>query len=221
LVVCFLIFATGGGAMRFNFWHGLVILYLIARAVMAAADDHAVALPPGVQAVWDLDKAHRETTPTREQICINGLWRWQPAAAQPDQPPDKNWGHFKVPGCWPGITNYMQKDSQTVFAHPSWQDQRLSGVTAAWYEREIAIPAAWTGRRITLSADCVDSLAIAYVDGRRAGELRFPGGELDLTPVLMPSEKHCHALLQRQQCRPSGAGQRRPPRPVRRCVPRQ
>ncbi len=36
-------------------------------------------LPPGVHAVWDLGKAYRETTPTRERLSINGLWRWQPA----------------------------------------------------------------------------------------------------------------------------------------------
>ena len=36
-------------------------------------------LPAGVQAAWDLETAYRETTPTRERICINGLWRWQPA----------------------------------------------------------------------------------------------------------------------------------------------
>ena len=32
-------------------------------------------LPEGVGAVWDLDKAYRKTMPTRERICINGLWR--------------------------------------------------------------------------------------------------------------------------------------------------
>ena len=33
------------------------------------------ALPPGVKAVWNLNAAHREWTPTRERVCINGLWR--------------------------------------------------------------------------------------------------------------------------------------------------
>ena len=33
----------------------------------------AVALPEGVQAVWEMDKAHREATATRERICLNGL----------------------------------------------------------------------------------------------------------------------------------------------------
>jgi hypothetical protein len=39
-------------------------------------------LPQGVKAVWDLEKAYRESTPTRERLGINGLWRWQPAAGE-------------------------------------------------------------------------------------------------------------------------------------------
>jgi hypothetical protein len=105
----------------------------------------AAPLPEGVRAVWDVNKAYRETTPTRERICINGLWRWQPAEVKADQPPTHNWGYFKVPGCWPGITDYMQKDFQTVYAHPSWKGVSLRSITAAWYQREIAIPSEWGG----------------------------------------------------------------------------
>jgi len=37
-------------------------------------------LPAGAKAVWDLDKAFRETTYSRERICING--QWQPSSAE-------------------------------------------------------------------------------------------------------------------------------------------
>src|SRR6476646_7259215 len=84
-------------------------------------DNSAVPLPGGVQAVWDISKAFREATLTRERICLNGLWRWQPADAQSEELPAGSWGYFKVPGSWPGITDYMQKDSQTVFAHADWK----------------------------------------------------------------------------------------------------
>ena len=86
----------------------------------------AVPLPDGVKAVWGISKAYRETTPTREKICINGLWLWQPARASDDQVPAQGWGYFKVPGCWPGITDYMQKDFQTVHAHPSRSEEHTS-----------------------------------------------------------------------------------------------
>lgn len=157
--------------------------------------DAIAELPRGVKAVWGLDQAHRESTETRERVCINGLWRWQPARGASDAVPSAGWGYFKVPGCWPGISNYMQKDCQTVFAHPSWKDEGLSGVTAAWYQREITVPQQWTGRRIVLQADYVNSFAVVYIDGKKAGEIRFPAGEADVTAVCQPGKKHVLSVL--------------------------
>lgn len=94
------------------------------------------------------------------------------------------------PGCWPGITDYLDKDCQTVYAHPSWKDQRLADVTAAWCQREITVPAEWTGRRIAAYAEYVNSLAAIYVDGAEVGEIRFSSGEADLTSVCRPVAKH-------------------------------
>jgi beta-galactosidase len=155
----------------------------------------AVRLPDGVRAVWDLGAAARETTPTRERVCINGLWQWQPADPLSDRVPESDWGYFKVPGAWPGITDYMQKDFQTVHAHPRWKDTRLSSVTAAWYQREITIADNWTGRRIAVSAEYLNSYAVVYVDGRRAGELRFPAGEVEIGSLCRPGGRHTLSLL--------------------------
>lgn len=160
-----------------------------------SAEPAAVELPPGVQAVWDLNKAYHETTPTRERICLNGLWRWQPAEAQAKEVPDSNWGFFKVPGCWPGITDYLQKDCQTVFAHQSWSGQKLGALTAAWYEREIALPKLWSGRRVSLSLEYLNSYAAVYLDGKPVGEARFPGGDLDLSSALKDDAPHRLTLL--------------------------
>jgi len=140
--------------------------------------------------VWDLGQAHREATPTRERVCLNGLWRWQPAAAEVNEPPSGGWGHFKVPGSWPGVTDYMQKDSQRVFTHPDWSGQNLSRISAAWYEREFAVPDSWSGRRVMLRLEYLNSFAAVFVDGRRVGEMRFPGGELDLGNACRPGGMH-------------------------------
>src|SRR5437868_3811832 len=108
----------------------IVVVTAVASAHSKAAPA-AVPLPPGITAVWDLAKADRVTTPTRERICVNGLWRWQPAPHDGDDSghvPAGGWGYFKVPGCWPGITDYMQKDCQTVWPHPSWADRKLGDV---------------------------------------------------------------------------------------------
>jgi beta-galactosidase len=123
----------------------------------SAAEPNAAVLPDGVRAVWDTDKAYRETTPSRERICLNGLWRWQPGESMPDAVPAGGWGWFKVPGCWPGITDYMQKDAQTLVRHPDWKQTNLSRMTTAWYEREAAIPANWKGRRVSLALEYLNS----------------------------------------------------------------
>ena len=162
---------------------------------LARAEEPAIALPEGVKAEWDLTKPHREQTPTRERTCLNGLWRWQPADAKADAPPTANWGWFKVPGCWPGVTDYMQKDCQTVFAHPSWKDRKLREIAAAWYEREFSTPKEHAGDRMALHIDYLNSLAIVFIDGKKAGDLRYPGGELDITALCRPGEKQRLSML--------------------------
>ena len=168
---------------------------LLSAASARATGGAVVELPPGVEAVWDVDRAHREATPTRERICLNGLWRWQPADPKSDRAPAANWGWFKVPGCWPGITDYMQKDSQTVHAHPAWNGERLGAISAAWYQREITVPRDWGGRRISLRSEYLNSFAAVFVDGSRAGELHFPGGDLDITSHCKPGRTHTLSLL--------------------------
>ncbi|MCB1128654.1 MAG: hypothetical protein KDM81_19315, partial [Verrucomicrobiae bacterium] len=109
----------------------------------AQGTPRVAVLPAGVRAEWDAAKAFRQSTPSRERICLNGLWQWQPAGEGATVPPPDGWGWFKVPGCWPGITDYMQKDCQTVFPHPDWEGQSMGDMRAAWYGREIAIPPGW------------------------------------------------------------------------------
>jgi len=150
-------------------------------------------LPEGVKAVWDLDKAYREKTPTRERICINALWRWQPAKGAADAVPAEGWGYFKVPGNWP--QDPRQGGSQVLYPHPSWKDQKLGDVTTAWYQREITVPKEWTGRRIVLHVEYLSSFATVYVDGKKVGEMRFPWGEADLTSACRPAGKHVLSML--------------------------
>ena len=181
-------------------WHagvGLAVIWgmLLTGYPTVDADEIAAELPAGVKAVWDLERAQRESTATRERFCINGLWRWQPATTDSATPPATDWGFFKVPGCWPGITDYLQKDSQTFYPHPRWKTVRLAGVPSAWYERKITVPAHWRARRITLTVECLNSYAVVFIDGKQAGEIRFPGGELDLTQTCRPGGEHAITIL--------------------------
>jgi len=169
----------------------LAILCCGAVRVAIGQEGVAMQLPEGVRAVWDVEKAYRESTGTRERICINGLWRWQPAGEAAGQPPSDGWGFFKVPGPWPSSP---EGGEQTLYAHPAWAQENLGRLTAAWYQREVEIPAHWAGRRIALSVEHLNSYAVVYVDGQQLGELYFPGSELDITAGCRPGGTHLLSL---------------------------
>ena len=46
-----------------------------------------------------------------------------------------------------------------------------------------------------MSAEYLNSYAAVYVDGKQAGEIRFPGGEVDLTSACRPGGKHVLSML--------------------------
>jgi hypothetical protein len=165
---------------------------LVAEAGRAAATASEPAPP---RAVWDLSNAYQESTPTRARVCVNGLWRWQPAKGSAESVPADNWGYFKVPGPWPGRDGDESRDCQTVHAHASWEHEDWSGATSAWYQRELVVPADWAGRRIVLHVEYLNSYAAVYLDGKQVAELRFPWGEVDLTSVCQPGRKHVLSLL--------------------------
>jgi beta-galactosidase len=173
----------------------VVLFALLTSGPAPARGPSEAPLPRGVKAVWDLGKAHRERTPMRERICLNGLWRWQPAGERRGSVPAGGWGFFKVPGFWPGKTSYIQEDCQTLYPHPDWKGTELSAIRAAWYQREITVPEDWDGRRIALRAEYVNSFAVVYIDGKKAGEIRFPAGEADLTAACKPGHKHVLSLM--------------------------
>jgi beta-galactosidase/beta-glucuronidase len=172
----------------------LVGFLILGSSRAAAPPDGVRPLPDGVKAVWTAERAYRESTVTRERLCTNGLWHWQPVDPESEGVPQGRWGWFKVPGPWPGITDYMQKDCQTVYSHPAWSDIRLAEVRAAWYEREVEVPAGWAGRRITLQVAYLNSFATVYLDRKRVGELEFPGGALDITGACQPGSRHTLSL---------------------------
>ncbi len=152
------------------------------------------APPPPYTVVWDLDKAFRESTPTRERMCLNGLWRWQPAQSGSEKPPSENWGYFRVPDCWPGDAS-RGGPPLIFYPSPQWEKLNMSRVTAAWYQREFTIPAEWQGRRIAVSTAYLNSYAAVHIDGSPVGEIRFPAGEIDITSHCRPGEKHLLTLL--------------------------
>ncbi|HEY7116791.1 MAG TPA: sugar-binding domain-containing protein, partial [Tepidisphaeraceae bacterium] len=168
------------------------VLFVFPAICRAAGD---AALPGGVRAVWDLERAARETTATRERVCLNGLWRWQPAADAAGALPANDWGYAKVPGPWPGSRgDYQWVDSQIAYPAPAWKGGDLRKVVVAWYQREFTVPSDWAGRRIAVSMEYLYSAAAVYVDGKKMGEAYFPGGEVEITGACRAGGTHVLSL---------------------------
>ncbi|MCL1910545.1 MAG: hypothetical protein FWG05_06395, partial [Kiritimatiellaeota bacterium] len=159
--------------------------------------------PSPVANPFDLSDAWREKTVSRESICLNGFWMFQQicrggedAVATPGC-----WGWFRVPGIWPNSVQEMEITGGQKIRMSSWYEEKCaeSGGAApfdqAWYKREIEVPADWEGRRIVIEFTMLQTHARAFVDGKEAGEIWFPGGELDLTDALVPGQKHELTLL--------------------------
>ena len=146
-------------------------------------------LPAGVEAVWDTARAYRETTPTPQSVSAsNGLWRWQPAAEEAEgQYLTATGAISRFPACWPGITDYMQKDCQTLFAHPGWRGRdRSGGRRGAWYQREIAVaPPTGPAAASPSPPTNLNSYAAVYLDGTKSVTCApFPPARWDLTAAL-------------------------------------
>ena len=210
-----------------------VVAWMLLGAASAFAQGQAVALPNGVQAVWDMDKAYHETTPTRERVCINGLWRWQPAEAGCHRRALRRMGLLQGPRKLAGHHRLHGEGLPDGLRQPRLEERGACGtLKAAWYERTFTVPADWTGRRVTLTADYLNSYAAVYIDGKQVGEMRFPAGEVDLTVRLQAGRdahaqhagrRHAaqgrHALLQRHERAQGSAGLGGPARPLRGRLP--
>ncbi len=169
----------------------LALLLFLSELNTFCSEDSTTVLPDRIEAFWDLSKADHEKTPSRERICINGLWQWQPADETSDQIPKNGWGYIKVPGTWPDTNGgYMWRESQSFFLHPDWKNKKLGDTRMAWYQREITIPKEWDKRRIAISSNYLNSFASVFIDGVKAGDIHFWGGEVDITTACHPGSKH-------------------------------
>ncbi len=139
-------------------------------------------------------------TATRGRVCLNGYWRFRPIGlgddvleikpemlkTPPPIPKSPGWGWLKAPSCWP----WTPQAGHNAVAPDIWA-VTLEGKQpeAAWYQREIAVPQEWRGRRILLSFDMPQTQAAVLVDGKFLNAVRWPEGRLDLTGVVKPGQK--------------------------------
>ena len=132
------------------------------------------------------------STTTRARYCLNGLWGVRPALSN-DAPdavpgPQDNWGWGKIPSIWGAHQHIVLSD---------WFEDH--GVRAeikdrAWYRRDFTMPPEAAGKRVVLTFTMLQTRAVVYVDGVRAAEVTFPGGEADITAFVKPGKKQSIAL---------------------------
>ena len=157
-------------------------------------------LPQGAPSdLWSLDDAARVETPTRLRVCLNGLWGLRPAltndAADVVPGPNDNWGWGKIPSVWGHPNNWTCRGQEVFFSDwfvdhgitPELQDR-------AWYRRDFTVPAAAAGQRVVLTFTMLQTRAVVYVDGQRAADVSFPGGEADITAFVKPGQKQSLVL---------------------------
>ncbi|HPA18914.1 MAG TPA: hypothetical protein PLU30_14285 [Verrucomicrobiae bacterium] len=120
---------------------------------------------------------------TRGRVCLNGMWRFSPGGEGGALTEAEGaWGWIRVPGFWsvsngaPGIG--------VRGSGAAWENFGDGvGCSVGWYERRVAVPEAWAGRTIVLDCTRLEGDAQVLIDGREAGRIGWPGGELDVTPM--------------------------------------
>jgi len=99
-----------------------------------------------------------KSTPTRELVGLDGLWRFGIDTRLPEEP----WrGRLDTPleAAVPASYNDLFTDSE-IRDHVGW----------VYYQREVRVPRGWSGERILLRFDAATHAARVYVDDDLAGE---------------------------------------------------
>ncbi len=161
------------------------IAALLVTAQKSFAAAHAGLLAPRParekeKAFWSLDGAEKVTTPTRERITLNALWRFQVTDADHPFDPAK-WMYLSVPGRYSGQANgntdceFFLRDGNFK---PQPSDTQLYGKSPhafvnGWFERSFFADPAWKGREIVLLLNeiSLSQKAIVYLNGKALSSL--------------------------------------------------
>ena len=138
---------------------------------------------------------------------LNGPWSFHYVPRPEERPVDfyrpdydvRGWKTLPVPSCWqmqgygvPEYTNFtypFKNDPPRVTGEPphDWTAYKDRDPVGS-YRRDFEVPAEWTGRRVFLTFDGVDSNLLLWINGERVGystNSRAPA-EFDVTKYLRP-----------------------------------
>ena len=131
---------------------------------------------------------NRLEKPYRDEICLNGLWRFQAGAEDKGE-----WDsvRIRIPSpwnvngfAWNGLEGPDHRDFPSYPA--AW-----NGVREAWMQRTVRVPADWAGDRILLHFEAVAGKAQVFVNGQKVAENfdLFLPFEADVTDFVRPGEE--------------------------------
>ena len=157
-------------------------------------------LPKGVGDIWNFSNAWRQKNEKREKICLNDLWQFRPVM-QGEKAEDvntfKGWGWSKVPNIWYKNIAWNIGPAGMKVIVPEYIQIKTdwNNLEQAWYKRDIIIPEDWNGRKIFVEFTMIQTQATVYVDGEKAGEVWFPGGDVDISKNIIPGKKQKISFL--------------------------
>ncbi|MFO1541164.1 MAG: glycoside hydrolase family 2 TIM barrel-domain containing protein [Chloroflexota bacterium] len=128
--------------------------------------------------------------PHPDRIDLDGTWRFQ-LLPDPEQGPGPDWGTIAVPGLWTmsgtwDLPHYTNVGMPFPDEPPVPPARNPTGV----YERTIAIPPAWAGRRVVLHVGAAESVLLVDLDGERiaVGKDSHLATEVELAERATPGE---------------------------------
>jgi beta-galactosidase len=130
--------------------------------------------------------------PHDDRLPLDGTWRFQ-LLRSPDETPGVDWRSIEVPGAWTmqdtwDTPHYTNVRMPFPMRPPEVPELNPTGV----YERTVAIPEGWAGRRVVLHVGAAESVLIVELDGTEVGVSKDShlAAEFDLTGSVTPGREH-------------------------------
>jgi Glycosyl hydrolases family 2 len=101
----------------------------------------------------------------RGELCLNGLWNWQPfIQSNSKQPDEQHWLKRRVPFYRKSSFSITDSSGTKV---KQYKGKKLKGTEKSWIGTDISIPASWQGRDIFLELDGVAGKApVVAINGK-------------------------------------------------------
>ena len=128
------------------------------------------------------------------RTALGGRWRFQ-LLPTPDTALAGRWAEIDVPGCW---TMQEFDDLHAVGDRPQYTNVQMpwpdlpphppAANPTGVYERDVDVPAEWTGRRIVLHVGAAESVLMVQVNGIDVGISKDShlAAEFDVTELVRP-----------------------------------